>query len=54
VFYRLGLALLVLGSIGLIAGYAGITHAAAAVRSGPVMRALVALHAQGRFARRGR
>jgi len=51
-FYRLGLALLVLGSVGLIAGFAGITHAAeaAAVLSGLVMLALVALHAQERFA----
>jgi len=52
-FYRLGLALLVVGGIGLIAGFAGITHAAetAAVVSGLVMLALVALHAQGRWAR---
>ena len=52
IFYRLGLALLVLASVGLIAGYAGITHAAeaAAVLSGLVMLALVALRAQGRFA----
>ena len=51
--YRLGLALLlVLASVGLIAGYAGFTHAAeaAAVLSGLVMLALVALRAQGRFA----
>lgn len=51
-FHSLGLALLVLGSVGLIAGYAGITHAAetAAVLSGLVMLALTALHAHGRFA----
>ena len=52
IFYRLGLTLLVLSSVGLIAGYAGVTHAAeaSAVLSGLVMLALVALHAQGRFA----
>jgi hypothetical protein len=51
-FYVLGLALLGLGSIGLIAGYAGVTHAAeaAAVLSGLVMLALLAAHAHGLFA----
>lgn len=41
---------------GSIAGYGGITHAAdaAAVLSGLVMLVLVALHAQGRFARQPR
>jgi hypothetical protein len=53
-FYRLGLALLILGSTGLAAGYAGLTHAAeaGAVLSGLVMLALVALYADGRFAAR--
>ena len=52
IFSRLGLTLLVLASVGLFAGYAGITHAAeaSAVLSGLVMLALVSLHAQGRFA----
>ena len=55
-FYTLGLALLGLGSIGLIVGYAGMTHAAegAAVLSGLVMLALVAAHAQGRLGHRRR
>lgn len=51
-FYRLGMALLVLGCIGLVAGYAGIAHAAeaAAVLSGLVMLALIVLHGPGRRA----
>jgi hypothetical protein len=51
-FHRLGLALLVLGGTGLVAGYAGISRAgdAAAVLSGVVMLVLLVLHAQGRFA----
>ncbi|MDQ2850220.1 MAG: hypothetical protein M3Y49_05705 [Actinomycetota bacterium] len=55
-FYSLGLALLVLGGLGLIVGYGGITHAAdaAAVLSGLVMLVLLALHAQGRFAHQPR
>lgn len=51
-FHRLGLALVVLGGAGLIAGFAGVTWAsdAAAVLSGLVMLALVLLYAAGRFA----
>lgn len=53
-FYTIGLALLVLGSAGLIVGYAGVEHAAeaAAVFSGLVLLSLLELHAQGRFTRR--
>lgn len=51
-FYRLGLGLLVLGSAGLVVGWAGVLHAAetAAVLSGVVMLALVVLYARGRYA----
>ena len=52
-FTRLGLALILLGLIGIAAGYAGVNHAAqvSAVLSGLVMLALVAQHARGHFAR---
>lgn len=55
-FYPLGLALLALGGFGLVAGFAGVTHAAdgAAVLSGLVMLALVAWRAVGRFVHRRR
>ena len=54
-FHPLGLALIVLGGTGLIAGLAGVTWAAdaAAVVSGLVMLALVLLYAAGRFATHG-
>lgn len=55
-FYGMGLALLVLGCVGLVAGYAGVAHAAeaAAVLSGLVMLALIVLHGHGRLAYRDR
>jgi hypothetical protein len=53
-FYRLGLALLVLGAAGLVAGAAGVTLApeAAAVLSGLVMLALVVRYSRGHYAAR--
>lgn len=50
-FYRLGLALVVLGAAGLLLGWGGVTAAAsaAAVTSGVVMTGLVALYSRGRF-----
>jgi hypothetical protein len=50
-FYRLGLALVPLGSAGLLLGWSGIPAApdAAAVTSGLVMISLVALYSRGRF-----
>ncbi len=51
-FYRLGIALLVLGTAGLVAGAVGVPHAgeAAAVLSGVVMLALLVRYARGRYA----
>ena len=50
-FYRLGLALVALGSAGLLLGWDGVTAAAdaAAVMSGLVMIGLVVLYSRGRF-----
>lgn len=50
-FRLLGLALVVLGALGLVAGYVGVTHAAeaAAVLAGLVMLALLVLYGRGRF-----
>jgi hypothetical protein len=51
-FHRLGLALLVLGCLGLVIGFVGVPHAAgaAAVLSGVVMLSLLVRHARGRYA----
>jgi hypothetical protein len=51
-FYRLGWALVVLGTAGLVAGALGVAHAAdaAAVLSGVVMLALVVRYGRGGYA----
>ena len=53
-FYRLGLVLVVLGCVGLAAGWAGLPLAAgaAAVLSGLAMLALIVQYGRGHFARR--
>ncbi|GAA1430411.1 hypothetical protein GCM10009616_14930 [Microlunatus lacustris] len=50
-FHRLGLALVGLGSAGLLLGWAGVTAAAgvAAVMSGLVMTSLIVLYSRGRL-----
>jgi hypothetical protein len=50
-FHRLGTALLVIGGVGLLAGFAGasLAAAAAAVLSGLVMLTLIVLYARGAF-----
>lgn len=53
-FYRLGLALVGLGGLGLVVGSVGVAHAAdaAAVLAGLVMLGLVLAYARGRYAPR--
>lgn len=53
-FYRMGAALVVLGCLGLLAGYAvgALAAEAAAVLSGLVMLAFLVLYSRGRFASR--